>query len=464
MEFNLRGKYGEAKVFTDIIDDRTVGQITGILNTPLSENAHVRIMPDCHAGKGCVVGTTMHVSNKVCPNIVGVDIGCGMLVVELGKIDLDLKIFDEIVHKIPSGHESYEEPSYDEYSGKRISTSELQWYGSGLIHCNENHPGNWFKKLKCFNELDQIPRLIGNLGSLGGGNHFIEVDVDDDGNKYLVIHSGSRNLGKQVAEHYQRIAKKQYVSKRRNEVIRMAKAEGKEKDLQEILKTFKLPVWDETLFYLEDEDMQNYLHDLKLCQEFALWNRRMMALTIIERYFIETIGAHEDVFGRYKDDKMIFVSKTINVGKTAKSVWTYNFFETIHNYINFDDMILRKGSVSAKEGERLIIPMNMRDGSLICIGKGNEDWNMSAPHGAGRILSRGEAKDKVSLEEYKEAMKGIYTTTVSQSTIDESPMAYKPMDSIVENIKDTVSIEKIIKPIYNFKASTEEPIWLKEKE
>lgn len=424
----LRGKNGTSKVFTDIVDDATISQVIGIMNAPITENSKVRIMPDCHAGSGCVIGTTMELGDKVCPNIVGVDIGCGMLVAKLGKIEIDLPKFDAVCHTVPSGNV--------------VNDDYLYWKETPLKDAD-----SWMKKLKCYDSLHDVGRLCCSLGSLGGGNHFIELDKDDDGNVYLVIHSGSRNLGLQVATYYQKLAIKKLHDNRAETgaLITKLKSEGREKEIETELKKLKEknPAIPDEMAYLEGSDRQDYLDDMKLCQVFAEWSRKMMAKKIIESYFGQKI--------QYKDNY-------INCGKNK-----LEFFQTIHNYINFDDYILRKGAVSAAKGETLIIPMNMRDGSLICVGKGNDDWNQSAPHGAGRIMSRAEAKQLLNIEEYEDSMKGIYSTTVNKSTIDEAPMVYKPMESIIENVKDTVDIINIIKPIYNFKAAEETPEWLKEK-
>ena len=422
--FNVRGKNGEAKIFTDLADEVTIGQIIGILNSELAKDSQVRIMPDCHAGAGCVIGTTMKKTDKVCPNIVGVDIGCGMLVVELGKIAIDLEKFDRCCHEIPSGNAVYED----------IRQIDHQWNCSNFTKDRYS----WLDSFECAKLLRNKERLWGSLGSLGGGNHFIELDKDDDDNVYLVIHSGSRNLGKQVAEIYQDIAEKKLLnnSKEKADLIAKLKAQGRFQEIQDKLTELskKQPKTPKELAYLTDTDKSNYYNDMNLCQRFASENRKRIAFQILEKYF-------------------------------EKKIWENNFpnFETIHNYMDFNHGILRKGAVSAQKGEKLIIPMNMRDGSLICIGKGNPDWNYSAPHGAGRLMSRAEAREKISLEEFSDSMQGIYSTTVNRSTLDESPMAYKPMEIIVENIKDTVEIVKIIKPIYNFKASEEEPIWKKNK-
>lgn len=391
------------KIFTNNIEQSAKEQIDLLLEQETFKNCKVRIMPDVHAGAGCVIGFTGNLGDKVIPNIVGVDIGCGMLCVELGNIDIDLEKLDKIIRKyIPSGMNVHEEKMFDFD----------------------------FTQLYCYDQLKSKDGwLEKSLGTLGGGNHFIEIDKDDDNNKYLVIHTGSRNLGKQVCEIYQNKAieycsYKKEMNDEKNKIIKEYKEQGKEKEIQQALidisnkydgKT-KLP---KDLCYLEGKDREDYLHDMKICQEFAELNRSYIA---------------------YK------ICKELNI-------LCDNYFHTIHNYINFEDNIVRKGSISARKGERVIIPMNMRDGCIIGIGKGNEDWNYSAPHGAGRTMSRNIARETLNLEDYKKSMNGIYTTSVNKETIDEAPMVYKPMEEILEHIKDTIEVEKIIKPIYNFKAS-----------
>ena len=393
------------KIFTDNIEPEALNQIYTLIKQPAFVDCKVRIMPDVHAGKGCVIGFTADLGEKVIPNIVGVDIGCGMLTAEIGKIDIDFEKLDNIIRQnIPSG--------------RTVRDYEVSFPEMEQLHCKDSLKNmNW---LKC------------SLGTLGGGNHFIEVDEDSDGVKYLVIHTGSRNLGKQVAEIYQQIAieSMQGVPKLKEESDRLIeeyKRNGRQKEIQKALselkrkwKPDKLNIPKE-LCYLTDENRDNYLHDMKICQKFALTNRQMI-----------------------KD--IIFVGMR----------WKMNdvdMFQTIHNYIDHETNIVRKGAISARAGEKVLIPINMRDGCIIGIGKGNDDWNQSAPHGAGRIMSRSKAKEMVSLEEFRQSMDGIYTTSVNVSTLDESPMVYKPIDEIISNIKDTVDILKIIKPIYNFKAA-----------
>ena len=402
----LIGKYNSAKVFTDNLDSETHGQIMNFLDQDFVKDSQIRIMPDCHAGAGCVIGFTADLGDKVVPNLVGVDIGCGVITVELGNIDMDLEKLDEIIHKnIPSGANVHE--------GRLVHFPKLQ-------------------EMYCYRDLKQTKRIERSIGSLGGGNHFIEINTDNKGNKYLVIHSGSRNLGKQVAEHYQKIAidlcsgKEDYYIKR-EEIIQTLKAQGKRKEIQKELKKLQAkyaelqPDYPRDLCYLTGDFKDKYLHDMRICQEYADLNRETMANIILEKMF-------------------------------NKSLEDFKYFHTIHNYINFKDNIIRKGAISAYEGEKLLIPINMRDGSILAIGRGNSDWNYSAPHGAGRIMSRGQARDTLDYDEFKKSMEGIYTTSINKSTIDEAPMAYKPIEEILQNIDETVEIIGIIKPIYNFKA------------
>lgn len=398
----IKGKFNTAICYTSELEDAAYIQIESVCNEQAFANSKIRIMPDVHAGKGCTIGTTMTIADKVVPNMVGVDIGCGMYTVNLGKADIDFEKFDEAAHFIPCGKNVWE---------GRQERFDLT-------------------ALRCYRSLKDSKRLQRSLGTLGGGNHFIEIDVDEDGNKYLIIHSGSRNLGKQVAEYYQSIAvdlnlgKEEYF-KKREEIIRTYKEEGRRSEIQAALNQLanewetKTPTMPSELCYLYGTFMEEYLHDINICQQFAKRNREKMAEILLEK-----------------------------TGFTA-----YEAFQTIHNYIDVDEMILRKGSVSAKAGEKLLIPINMRDGSLICIGKGNADWNCSAPHGAGRLMSRTAAFEKLTMAEYQEQMAGIYTTCVNTSTLDESPMAYKSMNEIVDNIEPTAEIIAHIKPIYNFKAS-----------
>mgnify|MGYP003505304420 CR=1 FL=1 len=395
--FELKGKNNICKVFTDNCDSETISQLTMLLNQDSVNNSKIRIMPDTHAGKGCVIGTTMTIKDTVIPNLVGLDVGCGMLAVKLQVNEIDLDQLDAVIRKyVPSGFSVHERAICEFDFSKMIAKVN-------------------------------VDRAEKSIGTLGGGNHFIEVNRGSDGHLWLVIHTGSRHLGTEVCKHYQDLAydniRNNGVQKKIEETVARLKKEGKEHEIENTIKVLKMqtgPV-PKDLCYLEGEDMASYLNDMKIAQEFAYTNRKYIARSILSN-----MGLSESVL---------------------KS------FQTIHNYIDTDKLILRKGAVSSELGEELIIPMNMRDGSLICIGKGNEDWNCSAPHGAGRLMSRSQAKNQVSLEEFEESMKGIYTTCVSTSTIDESPMAYKPMDEIILNVKDTVDIIECIKPIYNYKAN-----------
>ena len=399
----LQGKYAEAKIFTNIVDNESISQVIELLNQPYISGSRVRMMPDIHAGAGCTIGTTMTISDKICPNLVGVDIGCGMYAVNLGQVDIDMERMDAAAHFIPSGMNVWE---------SRKEHFDLL-------------------ELRCYRELKDSKRLERSLGTLGGGNHFIEIDQSADGTKFLVIHSGSRNLGKQVAEYYQRLAidlnkgKEEYFAKR-DALIAEYKATGRRTEIQAALKELRWNAHEtmlpESLCFVYGQYLEDYLHDVKICQRFACRSRELMAEIILQRLGLETVEA----------------------------------FHTIHNYIDTDEMILRKGAIAAHKGEKVLIPINMRDGSLICTGKGNEDWNFSAPHGAGRLMSRREAKETFTVSEFKKQMNGIYTTSVGQSTLDECPMAYKSMNDIINNISPTVSIDSIIKPIYNFKAGDNE--------
>lgn len=393
--FELHGKYNTCKIFTDNCDNETISQVTELLNQASVKDSKIRIMPDTHAGKGCVIGTTMTLTDKVVPNLVGADIGCGMYAVKLSETDADFNKLDNIIRTyIPSGFDIHEHP---------ISMSNAD---------------------KIYAPID-VDKAYQSLGTLGGGNHFIEVDRDVNGHLWLVVHTGSRHLGLEVCKYYQDLAYKKIknngIEDKIKETVTRLKAEGKQYEIESTIKIIRMQAGPipKDLCYVKDKDFENYIHDMKLIQEHAAINRETIVNQIVNHMDWHIIDQ----------------------------------FETIHNYIDIDNMILRKGAVSAQKGEKLIIPMNMRDGSLICVGKGNPDWNYSAPHGAGRTMSRGKAKEAISLAEFEESMKGIYTTSVTQSTIDESPMVYKPMQEIIDNISDTVDIIDIIKPVYNFKAS-----------
>lgn len=403
---DVYGKYSSAKIFTHDYEDAAYQQVKEFCDSPAAAGCKIRVMPDVHAGTGCVIGFTAQYADKIVPHVIGVDIGCGMLAMSLGRRDIDLDELDRIVReRVPSG--------FDVHNFPTIPESVLD----GLT-CR-----------KCLRNVDRVTRSI---GTLGGGNHFIELDVDDEGEKYLVIHSGSRNLGKQVASYYQNLAISNLKGENRlatekNELIRKLTGEGRQREISEALKAIQKSSTESIpnyLCYLEGRDMNDYLGDMGLCQFFAKWNRSHILMSIL--------GG----LGLYS----IFQERFV--------------FETVHNYISSDG-IIRKGAVSAKAGEKLLIPLNMRDGSLICIGKGNLDWNCSAPHGAGRLYSRQKARETFSVAEYQKQMKGIFTTSADKSTLDECPMAYKPAEEIIEAIEPTVEIVKRIRPIYNFKAGDE---------
>ena len=415
----IRGSYGIAKVFTDNIEDKASEQIQELMNQPYAVDANVRIMPDVHAGAGCTIGTTMYICNdRICPNLVGVDIGCGVYVIYLKDVtEIDYEKLDRVVHEcFPSGCEIYSESVLDD--------PELD-------------------ELKCKDSVD-LDRAMKSIGTLGGGNHFIEIDKDDHGGYYLVIHSGSRHLGVEVATYYQNKGHdilKQNQKDTRDSIIHAFKSAGREREISAALSKLKKTEINKDLAYVAGDVYRDYIHDMGIVQRYASMNRETMAYIILDNMGWDTKLLLGPCVG---DDK----------------VWKYDKreypFHTIHNYIDCDTgwkPILRKGAVSAKNGEILIIPMNMRDGSLICRGKGNTDWNYSAPHGAGRILSRACAKREISIADYKKSMSGIYTTSVNEFTLDESPMAYKPMDEIISCIGDIVDILKVIKPVYNFKAN-----------
>lgn len=411
--FEIKGKMNTALCYAKVVDDGAIDQIRRMCDYPLTEGSRIRIMPDVHAGKGCTIGTTMTVTDKACPNIVGVDIGCGMYTVKINEKEIDFEKVDAAAHYIPSGMNVWE---------GRIERFDLT-------------------DLRCYRSLRDAKRLERSLGTLGGGNHFIEIEKASDGTFYLVIHSGSRNLGKQVAELYQNLAvdlhmgKEEYFNKR-DEIIRTYKEQGRRAEIQKALKELdhefhaKALTVPPDLCWLYGSFLDDYLHDVEICQRFAKRSREKMAEILLERS-----------------------------GLTGT-----DGFHTIHNYIDTDEMILRKGAIAAHEGERVLIPINMRDGSVLAAGRGNLEWNYSAPHGAGRLMSRTEAKKALNMEEYKASMVGVYTTSVSESTIDEAPMAYKSLEDIIDVIRDTVDIIDIMKPVYNFKAGDEDVPWKKKKE
>lgn len=399
--FEIKGKINTAVCYATVVEETAIEQIRRMCDYALTENSKIRIMPDVHAGKGCTIGTTMTVKDKVCPNVVGVDIGCGMYTVKLAETEMNFERIDEACHFIPSGMNVWE---------GRIERFDLT-------------------ALRCFRSLHDSRRLERSLGTLGGGNHFIEIDKASNGTYYLIIHSGSRNLGKQVAEIYQQLAidlhmgKEEYF-KKKDDIIRTYKAEGRRTEIQsalaELKYNFETQVLDtpEDICWLYGTYLDDYLHDVEICQQFARRSREKMAEIILNR-----------------------------TGMSATDA-----FHTVHNYIDTKEMILRKGAIAAHDGERVLIPINMRDGSVIAIGRGNPEWNFSAPHGAGRLMSRAEAKETLDLDAYKAAMQGIYTTSVNEATLDEAPMAYKSLDSIVDVVGDSVDILDVMKPVYNFKA------------
>ena len=399
----LRGKYNEAKVFTDVVDQASIAQIIELCSQEFAAGSRIRLMPDVHAGIGCTVGTTMTITDKVVPNLVGVDIGCGMETVRIREDHLELQRLDkQIRERIPSGF---------------AVRQKLHRYMAELD----------LTALCCARHVDLV-RAEKSLGTLGGGNHFIEVDRDSQGRLYLIIHSGSRRLGLEVARYYQeegwRVLNRTDGASVEALIARL-KAEGREKEIQRELKRLKnqrLTHIPRPLAYVSGELFQRYLHDMAIVQRFAALNRQAMVDEIVK----------------------------------GMKLHVEEQFTTIHNYIDTQTMILRKGAVSAQAGERLLIPINMRDGSLLCVGKGNEDWNCSAPHGAGRLMSRSAARESFTVSEFKRAMAGIYTTSVGRGTLDECPMAYKGMEAILENIGPTAEVQEILRPVYNFKAGAEE--------
>ncbi len=398
--FEIKGNVNTAICYAKVVEDEAIEQIRRMCDYEFTEHCKIRIMPDVHAGKGCTIGTTMTVCDKAVPNIVGVDIGCGMYTVNLGKDSIDFEKLDEAAHFIPSGMNVWE---------GRQERFDLQ-------------------ELRCYRSLNKTKWIERSLGTLGGGNHFIEVDCAMDGTKYLVIHTGSRNLGKQVAEIYQQLAidlnkgKETYLQQK-EELIRTYKEQGRRKEIQKALEKISWIQRDATipedLCYLYGQYFEDYMHDVEICQRFAARNREKIAEILLER-----------------------------TGMTGGEA-----FHTIHNYIDTKEMILRKGAIAAHEGEKVLIPINMRDGSVLAIGKGNPEWNYSAPHGAGRIMSRMKAKTELNLEEYRKAMEGVYTTSVNEETLDEAPMAYKSLEDIIDVIKESVDVIEVMKPIYNFKAN-----------
>ena len=396
----IKGKINTAICFAKVVEDEAIEQIRRMCDYEITEGSRIRIMPDVHAGKGCTIGTTMTVNDKAVPNVVGVDIGCGMYTVDLGRVEINMEQMDAAAHFIPSGMNVWE--------GRKEHFDLLD--------------------LRCYRGLKDAKRLERSLGTLGGGNHFIEIDQSADGTKFLVIHSGSRNLGKQVAEFYQQLAidlnkgKEEYFAKR-DALIAEYKATGRRTEIQAALKelhwTSHEATIPEDLCFVYGQYLEDYLHDVEICQRFACRSRELMAEIILQRLGLVAVES----------------------------------FHTIHNYIDTKEMILRKGAIAAHKGEKVLIPINMRDGSVLAIGKGNPDWNYSAPHGAGRIMSRSAAKQNLDLDEYRREMEGIYTTSVNEATLDEAPMAYKSLGDIIDVIGESVDIVEVLKPIYNFKAN-----------
>ncbi len=396
----IKGKINTAISYAKTIDENARAQIARMCDYEFTRDSRIRIMPDVHAGKGCTIGTTMTVVDKAVPNIVGVDIGCGMYTVKLEDKTIDFERLDEAAHFIPSGRNVWEEKQED--------------FDINRLHCVE--------------KLRHKGRIENSVGTLGGGNHFIEVDRTSDGTHYLVIHSGSRNLGKQVAELYQELAidlnvGKAAFEKQIEDMIRTYKEEGRANEIQKALKELKAnrrkTSMPEDLCYVYGEHLEKYLHDVELCQEFARRSRERMAKILLER-----------------------------AGLTGGEA-----FHTIHNYIDTNEMILRKGAIAAHKGEKVLIPLNMRDGSILAVGKGNEEWNFSAPHGAGRTMSRMQAKATLNMEDYRASMEGVYTTSINDDTLDEAPMAYKSADDILDVIGETAEVIEHMKPVYNFKAA-----------
>lgn len=396
----ISGCFATAIAYASIIDDTAREQIALMCDQPFAEDANIRIMPDVHAGKGCTIGTTMRATDKIVPNIVGVDIGCGMYTINLGSEPIDLERLDEACHSIPCG--------FNVWPGRREAFD--------------------LEQLRAYRQLNKTKHIQRSIGTLGGGNHFIEVDRASDGTYYLIIHSGSRNLGTQIAAYYQQLAVELHQGKeeyfiRKEALIAEYKAAGRRKEIKDALKELH---WEERepdapkdLCWLYGSYLEDYLHDVEVCQRFAKRNREVMAEVILE-----------------------------SIGRQGTDA-----FHTIHNYIDVDEMILRKGAIAAHKGEMVLIPINMRDGSILARGKGNPEWNESAPHGAGRLMSRNEAHEKLDLEEFKKQMEGVYTTCVGESTLDEAPMVYKSIDDIIGHLDETVEVIDVLKPVYNFKAS-----------
>lgn len=395
----VNGKYNQAIIYTDVADEASIAQVQELCNQEFVDGQRIRLMPDIHAGAGCTIGTTMTIRDKIVPNLVGVDIGCGMAVAILKEQHIELEKLDKVIRQyVPAG--------FDIRIDKHRFADDIE-----------------LEDLRCAKHVN-LDRAAKSIGTLGGGNHFIEVDRDNSGTLYLVVHTGSRHLGVEIASYYQRLAYEQLNRSSDAEVqavITRLKAEGKQKQIESEIKKLKNTKRTDIpkhLAYVEGQAFDNYIHDMRIAQNFASMNRHAIVDVIVKNMGFHVIDS----------------------------------FITIHNYIDLDNMILRKGAVSAQAGERLIIPINMRDGSLVCVGKGNPEWNYSAPHGAGRLMSRADAKQSFTVSEFKKEMSGIFTTSVGRDTLDECPMAYKPIESILDNIRETVDVQHIIRPIYNFKA------------
>ena len=400
----LQGKYANAKIFTDNIEKECISQIYSFLNNHAFDGLKIRIMPDCHVGTGAVIGYTSTIKDKVIPNIVGVDIGCGVRVAKLKEKDIDFAKLDNVIRTyIPNGIDIRQDDH------PYVNKLDLE-------------------KLKCKNSINML-QVKKSIGTLGGGNHFIEVDKDSAGNLYLVVHTGSRKLGTQVAEHYQSLAylylKKNLNKDRVNVIKEQLIKEGRIQDIQAEIEKLPYIKINKELAYLMNtcrgNFLDDYLHDIDIAQKYSSLNRKAIIDTIVSKMGLTVVDE----------------------------------FESIHNYIDVKNKIIRKGAISAQKGEKVIIPISMKDGAIIGTGKGNSDWNYSAPHGAGRVLSRSKASEMLTMEMYEESMKGIWTTSVNKNTLDECCYAYKPLEAIVNNIGDTVEINEIIKPVYNFKSSNE---------
>ena len=414
----IKGKYANAKIYAEVVEQAALDQIQTLCDQPFAEGSHIAVMPDVHAGAGCTIGTTMTIDTlhgKVCPNLVGVDIGCGMNVTELGNIDIDFSKLDEAIHKmIPSGRNAHSD---------NVQTTYPTWENTLLDDARQAV----MRYLTGLNAPINIEYELDRLGTLGGGNHFIEIDKDEEGNKYLIIHSGSRHLGVAVCSYFmnvanaERIGSKERHDKEKKELIANLKAEGRMQEIASAIVTFDkdfAPSEPSPLAYVEKDNLLKYLNDMVIAQWFAQDNRSLMADIIC----------------------------------TAMNWIPHNRWETVHNYIDTSQGILRKGSISLRQGERALIPVSMKDGALIVTGKGNPNYNYSGPHGAGRLLSRAEAKRSISLQDFKESMEGIYTTSVSEETLDESAFAYKKVEDIIPGLEPTAEIEKRLMPVYNFKA------------